>query len=75
MKIKKERNLNTIRNMVTCKCGAVLETVPQERRVKDFHHPGGVMKIVDEVKQHHCPTFDFGSGLRKETRNDNPRIG
>ena len=61
--------------IIICKCGAVLNTEPRENLVKTFHNPEGTIKTITESKDHCCPTFDFGAGCHKETRNNNLRIG
>jgi len=59
----------------TCRCGAVLSVSPVTKKVKTFHDPDGTWELVYEIKDHHCKTFDFGSGRGKETKNNNRRLG
>lgn len=60
---------------VICSCGEVLRTCTHEKIVKSFHEPIPKKKLVNEVDQHRCQTYDFGAGLKKEKVNDNLTLG
>ncbi len=64
-------------NIIECRCGKILFVGLQTKIVKDFHHPYGEERIVDEVAEHFCPTTEFYPGhiVKKTVDGNLPRLG